>query len=49
MIGIAGAGDYHLALLARIAETFTDPDAVGRLRAATTPEDVLAVLDVVRV
>ena len=49
VIGIAGAGDDHLALLSRIAETFTDEDAVGRLRAATTPDEVLAVLDVVRV
>jgi PTS system mannitol-specific IIC component len=49
VIGIAGAGDDHLALLSRIAETFTDPEAVARLRAAATPDDVLAVLDVVRV
>ncbi len=49
VIGIAGAGDDHLALLSRIAETFTDEDAVARLRAATTPDEVLAVLDVVRV
>jgi PTS system mannitol-specific IIC component len=49
VLGIAGAGDDHLALLARIAETFTDQDAVARLRAATTPDEVLAVLDVVRV
>jgi PTS system mannitol-specific IIC component len=49
VLGIAGAGDDHLALLSRIAETFTDAEAVARLRAATTPDDVLAVLDVVRV
>ncbi len=49
VIGIAGAGDDHLALLSRIAETFVDEEAVARLRAARTPEDVLAVLDVVRV
>jgi len=49
VIGIAGAGDDHLALLSRIAETFTDPDAVARLRAATTADEVLAILDVVRV
>jgi PTS system mannitol-specific IIC component len=48
-LGIAGAGDDHLALLSRIAETFTDKDAVARLRAATSPDEVLAVLDVVRV
>jgi PTS system mannitol-specific IIC component len=49
VIGIAGAGDDHLALLSRIAETFTDPDAVARLRDATSADEVLAVLDVVRV
>jgi PTS system mannitol-specific IIC component len=49
VLGIAGAGDDHLALLSRIAETFTDQNAVARLRAAATPDDVLAVLDVVRV
>ena len=49
VIGIAGAGDDHLALLSRIAETFTDQDAVAQLRSAATPEDVLAVLDAVRV
>jgi PTS system mannitol-specific IIC component len=48
-VGIAGAGDDHLALLSRIAETFVDADAVARLRSATTPDEVLAVLDVVRV
>jgi mannitol PTS system EIICBA or EIICB component len=49
VIGIAGAGDDHLALLSRIAETFTDADRVARLRAATTAEEVLAVIDVVKV
>ena len=49
VLGIAGAGDDHLALLSRIAETFTDQDAVARLRAATSADEVLAVLDVVRV
>ena len=49
VLGIAGAGNDHLALLSRIAEVFTDDEAVDRLRAAQTPEDVLAMLDVVRV
>jgi mannitol PTS system EIICBA or EIICB component len=49
VVGIAGAGDDHLALLARLAETFTDPERVARLRAARVPEEVLDVLDVVRV
>jgi PTS system mannitol-specific IIC component len=49
VLGIAGAGDDHLALLSRIAEVFTDAEAVERLRAARTPDDVLATLDAVRV
>jgi PTS system mannitol-specific IIC component len=49
VVGIAGAGDDHLALLSRIAEIFVDPEAVARLRQAQTPDDVLAVLEGVRV
>jgi mannitol PTS system EIICBA or EIICB component len=49
VLGIAGAGEDHLALLSRIAETFTDQAAVARLRAAENPDDVLAVLNAVRV
>jgi PTS system mannitol-specific IIC component len=49
VLGIAGAGDDHLALLSRIAEVFTDAEAVERLRAARTPDDVLSTLDAVRV
>ena len=49
VVGIAGAGDDHLALLSRIAETFVDADRVAQLRAATSADDVLAVLDGVRV
>jgi PTS system mannitol-specific IIC component len=49
VIGIAGAGDDHLALLSRIAGVFTDSDQVAALRAAATPEEVTAVLDSVKV
>jgi PTS system mannitol-specific IIC component len=49
VLGIAGAGNDHLALLARIAETFTNAERVDALRAARTPDDVLAVLHAVRV
>ena len=48
VVGIAGAGDDHLALLSRIAEVFTDTEQVARLRAATTVEEVRAVLSGVR-
>jgi PTS system mannitol-specific IIC component len=49
VIGIAGAGDDHLALLSRIAEIFVDADRVAELRAARTPDEVLSVLQGVRV
>jgi PTS system mannitol-specific IIC component len=49
VVGIAGAGDDHLALLSRIAGVFTDTEQVAALRAATTPEEVVAVFDAVKV
>ena len=48
-MGVAGAGDDHLALLSRIAGIFTDTEQVAALRAATTPEEIMAVLDAVKV
>ena len=44
VLGIAGAGNDHLALLARIAETFTSKDRVAQLRAARSADEVLEVL-----
>jgi len=44
VIGIAGAGDDHLALLARIAEVFSDSSQVARLEQARSEDEVLAVL-----
>jgi mannitol PTS system EIICBA or EIICB component len=44
VIGIAAAGNDHLKLLGQIAEIFLDPAQVARLEAATSPEEVLAVL-----
>jgi PTS system mannitol-specific IIC component len=49
VIGIAGAGDDHLALLARIAGIFTDEDLVGALERAENADQVRAVLDAVKV
>ncbi len=49
VIGIAGAGDDHLALLSRIAETFVDKEQIAKLRSATTPQQVLDVLGGVKV
>ncbi len=44
VVGIAGAGKDHLALLTQIAQVFLNADEVGRLRQARTPEEVKAVL-----
>jgi PTS system mannitol-specific IIC component len=49
VVGIAGAGNDHLALLSRIAGIFTDEAQVGALRAASSREEVMAVLDAVKV
>ncbi len=45
VVGIAGAGDDHLALLGSIAHVFLDEDKVAALQAATSKDDVTAVLD----
>ena len=44
VIGIAGVGKEHLALLGRIAQVFVDPARVAELEAAQSPDDVLRVL-----
>ena len=49
VVGIAGAGDEHLALLGKIAQVFLDADKVAALEAATSTGDVAAVLDGVTV
>ena len=49
VVGVAGAGDEHLALLGKIAQVFLDADKVAALEAATSPADVAAVLDGVTV
>jgi PTS system mannitol-specific IIC component len=49
VVGVAGAGDEHLAMLSKIAHVFLDPDKVAALEAATRPSDVAAVLDGVTV
>ena len=45
VVGIAGAGSDHLALLNRIAQVFVDADQVARLRAAQSADEVVAVLE----
>ena len=44
VIGVAGAGDDHLRVLSRVAEVFLDESQVARLRAASTPDEVRAIL-----
>ena len=44
VIGIAGAGKDHLALLNQIAQVFINADDVERLRRAETPEEVKEIL-----
>ena len=47
-MGIAGAGQDHMALLTQIAHTFLDKDEVARLRDAGTAEEIRAVLSSAR-
>ena len=44
VIGVAAVGDDHLKLLRRIAEIFVDKEQVARLGAATSPDEVAAIL-----
>lgn len=44
VVGIAGAGNDHLAVLQKIAEVFVDSEQVARLREARTPDEVRTVL-----
>ncbi|WP_286145604.1 PTS mannitol transporter subunit IICBA [Mycobacterium sp. ENV421] len=44
VVGIAGAGKDHMALLTKIAGVFLNNDEVARLREATTAAEVRAVL-----
>ena len=44
VLGIAGAGDDHLALLGEIAMVFMDADRVAQLDSADSAAEVLSVL-----
>ncbi|BBY74896.1 PTS mannose transporter subunit IIA [Mycolicibacterium parafortuitum] len=44
VVGIAGAGKDHMALLTKIAQIFLNADEVARLRQATTAEEVRSIL-----
>lgn len=47
VIGIAGRGDEHLEILSQIAILFSDEDDVAKLNAATTPDELFALLSAV--
>jgi PTS system mannitol-specific IIA component len=47
VIGIAGRGDEHLEILSQIAILFSDEDDVARLNAASTPDELYALLSAV--
>lgn len=45
VIGIAGVGDEHLELLARVSEALDDEEVFERLKSTTNPEDIYKVLN----
>jgi PTS system mannitol-specific IIC component len=45
VVGIAGAGDDHLTLLGGLAHLFLDKDKITQLAAATTKDEVAAILN----
>ena len=49
VVGIAGAGNDHLALLQKLAGVFVDKEQVERLRQAESAADIRAVLSGVKV
>ena len=44
VVGIAGAGQDHMALLTQIAHVFLDKDQVERLRTARSRDEIQTVL-----
>ena len=47
VVGIAGKGDEHLAILSQIAILFSEDDDVARLKAASTVEELYGILSAV--
>ncbi|GAB2537208.1 PTS mannitol transporter subunit IICBA [Brachybacterium huguangmaarense] len=45
VVGIAGQGNEHLALLQNVAMTFSDPAQVERLERADSADEILAIFD----
>ena len=44
VVGIAGKGDEHLEILSQIAILFSEDENIERLKAAGTPEELLAIV-----
>jgi mannitol PTS system EIIA component len=45
VVGIAGKGDDHLGILSGIAIAFSDEETVAKLGAASTPQDIVDLID----
>ena len=45
VVGIAGKGDEHLGILSGVAIAFSDEATVEKLLAASTPQDVVDLID----
>lgn len=45
VIGIAGAGDDHMELLTKVAMTFMDEGQIARLGVASSPAEVISILN----
>jgi PTS system mannitol-specific IIC component len=45
VIGIAGVGDEHLELLAKVSEALDDEQVLERLKTTSNPEDIYEVLN----
>jgi PTS system mannitol-specific IIC component len=45
VVGIAGVGDEHLELLARVSEALDDEQTLEKLKNSTNPQDIYEVLN----
>ena len=44
LVGIAGVGDEHLSLLAKVAGALDDPEVLGRLSSTADPSEIYEIL-----
>lgn len=44
LVGLAGVGDEHLTLLAKVAGALDDPEVLGRLSTTTNPSEIYEIL-----